>query len=117
MLCTPVQRPTGARPSFAANTMRSTAPVTKLGTLIPTTDTSCVQASANDPGRSAPTSPTTVPTASAIAIAANPIDTETGTPAARISFTVRSGCARLGPRSNGFSARPSAHEMPLARPR
>jgi hypothetical protein len=74
-------------------------------------------ASASDPGRSAPTSPAIVPTATAIAIAASPIESDTGTPSAMIEFTVQSGCARLGPRSNGRSARPSAHDTPLALPR
>ena len=114
---TPPQPPTGNHLSRAANRMSSPAPITKLGRLMPTMASSWTKASIQRRGWRPLNVPANTPMTIASSMAAAPSVTLTGRAPRRISFTPRSGCRRLGPRSNGRSARPSTQLTPEALPR
>ena len=96
---------------------------TKVGTLMPTSATSSVEASSHDPGRHAPSTPAANPITNAMRIAVAPTSIDTGSDAPMISLTVRSRYCSEGPRSktgpSGASplAAAASHRPPLTRER
>ena len=84
------QPPMGNRGNFTAKRIRRIAPITKVGSEIPTTASTWVPASSGVLGFKPPITPAMRPSTSAIRIAERPKATETGSPAARISFTDQS---------------------------